>query len=572
MEQCETGFSSIETQFYTLQKSLINDGALRPHSAVWDDRALSSAGGQRKEQRKVVKPPPKPVIERPKPPSAPSEQPVSPAPEPEEAPTAEESPPASAKKPSTPVTEQPAQPAYKYRPFVPNERTESEEVEKEVDHTPKVVRGDSVSIDPDFQQSQAIQEQQKPEELVIPRYEEQFRLLREVVVDLRTNLQILKVQSQQPGFLPTPKIEPVKVEVQEQPVDDTALRVLRRKIDGVGKDLEGQIQDLRRELYEFMARPREKTVEKVVEVKSAADVADGRRPVARDAPEVKDINVQLNVARAKAFLGEYDESKLLRITKLDEVPDLDDQPEYVGRRPIVEAPLDGPGLHRESRKVLTNPESPRPRPGGAKPGGGAVPGEGPPGPPGYYWPGMMMQRVPGGIGFDGHVVPQAIGDLTVLNAKPREESLEIIMPYIVELRGDLLLQLEAALDRIRQLENALQRKVDKDFVDAFFRKMRAALQETNERVISLSVAMPDRVTKEDLEAKVEEMIKTMPAFQESTIAGKTSVTCLLCGAKRAGIIPASLNQRGQIYKGRAMMAPVNTSYDGPPLPPLQVGP
>jgi hypothetical protein len=46
-----------------------------------------------------------------------------------------------------------------------------------------------------------------------------------------------------------------------------------------------------------------------------------------------------------------------------------------------------------------------------------------------------------------------------------------------------------------------------DFVNAFFRNMRAVLQETNDQVVSLSVALPERVTKEDLEAKVEEMIK-----------------------------------------------------------------
>jgi hypothetical protein len=575
LDQFESSLSSVESQFYTMQKSLINDGAMRPYSARWDERQLSPGRPKRREARhdgQMARPPKDGAT----PSSTPSEPVETPPGESGDSESHNAAEPSKYDKPPTPEKPATVTPAYKYRPYIPHEQNEHEEEKVEIDHTPKVVHGDTVSIDPDFQQSQVMQEQQKPEEISIPKYEDQFRILREAVVELRTNLQILKVKSEQPVMMPMPVLEEVKPDVVEAPADDTGLRLLRRKIDGVSRDLEGQIHEVRRELYEFMARPRESVVERVVEVRQATDGTpkEKRRPE-REVAAVKDINVELNLARAKAFLGEYDENKLLRITKLDDVPNLDDQPEMLERSPIVESPLQGLTLRRDAKRTPTNPQSPRATPTSGHP---AREGTGQPVTPGQMgfagygpWFGPGMRPGTGAVDLQGHLVPQSVHDLTVVNARPRDEIVEILMPFLSELRSELILQIQSASDRIRDVESALPKKVDKEFVDAFFRKLRMALQEMNERVGSVSAALPDRVTKEELEERMEAFMGSMPRFQETTLAGKTSVTCLLCGSKRTGIVTTGIAKRGHIYRGRAAVGSSQGTYDNPNLPPLQVG-
>jgi hypothetical protein len=147
----------------------------------------------------------------------------------------------------------------------------------------------------------------------VQRYEDQLRILREPVVELRTNVQILKVKSEQPVVLPSAAAEP---EPQEQAVDEAALRMLRRKVDSAHRDLEAQVQEVRRELYEFMLRPQERIVERVVEVRTVQE-RPPERP--REVAPVREIDVDLNMAKARAFLSKFDD--VLKVTKLADLPE-----------------------------------------------------------------------------------------------------------------------------------------------------------------------------------------------------------------------------------------------------------
>ena len=453
-----------------------------------------------------------------------------------------------------------------YQPLVPGSLQAAKDQQKDP-KAKQMVFADSLSIDPDFEQVQVIQESQKPEEISIPKYEDQLRILREAVVELRTNMQMLKVKSEQPVMLPS--FEPMQAaQEQEGPAqtDDAMVRALRRKLDAHLLDFQSQIQDLRRELYEFMARPVEKVIEKVIEEKPAEPEKEPEpeKKLEKDAPPVKDFNVEMNILKAKAFLGDFDEDRVMKITNLGEIPDLD----------VMDS------SHRDKKLIIEEPRGagvsvPKPLLQPAKPG--APPSEGDnnrdkinPHAPIPALPARAPTRNEETQEFVGRDIPQVIEDLRVLNSVPKDKLLEALLPYIVNLRADLQLQIENAQERLRRLELAVPMKIDKEFVDAFFRKIRLALQETNDKVIKIAAAMPDKVSQDDVEERIAEALKVM-APQDTTAGGKSTYTCLLCGAKRTGISNPSHTRRGHIFKGRAAPASAlgNTESGPGQLPPLR---
>jgi hypothetical protein len=585
LRQTEKAMSALETQFYNLEKAVINDGALRPYSARADLAGLILGGGPSSGRQAAryhgrrspqdQEPPQPPTTGRytttPKA-EQPPEQPTATVPI-KTAPQPSGPPPTEPQRPP-PQPSRPEQPSFQYKPWIGGSAPPEE---PKVSN--KMARGDALTIDPDFQQSQAIQEQQKPEEISIPRYEEQFRILREAIVELRTNIQILKVKSEQPVILPTPVIEPVVNEVQGSQADEIALRLLRRKVDTVHRDLEGQIQELRRELYEMMARPQERIVEKIVEVRPAN--YDEPRQLPSKAPEpqppVRDINVELNIAKARAFLGDFDEDQILKITKLDPLPEIEAIPATRDRAPpIVETPL-RPAVERPREEFRRPPPAPsasprqptreRPTVLGPLPAPGTAPEQ--------QQAAVQQQPAatrPGGTEWVGREVPQEVSEMTVTAARQRDLILEAVMPYLVELKTDWQLQLDSTMDRLRCLEGTLPTKVDKEFVDAFFRKIRQTLQDTNERVMGVQSALNDRITQDQLDAKLDE-VRAEPKFRESTVAGKTTLTCFVCGAKKTMPqgAPIQAPKRGQVFRGRAAVGVSQTpDYESSQLPPLVV--
>jgi hypothetical protein len=150
--------------------------------------------------------------------------------------------------------------------------------------------------------------------------------------------------------------------------------------------------------------------------------------------------------------------------------------------------------------------------------------------------------------------------------------METIHPLLVELRSELFLPLDAALERVRCLELQMPNKMDKEFLDAFFRKIRQAVQETNDRVSSLQSAMADRAQKEDAEEKADDA-RAASQLGEANPRGRTAVTCLVCGSKRPVTMAPGIGitRRGHVYKGRVPIGSTpQPDYDNAALPPLRV--
>jgi hypothetical protein len=551
-------------QFYNLEKSAINGGFWRPGSAA-AERKQQQYEGQRRQRRVPEKPDfsktdvhaPIPVVNEGASDAGSSTDELGSGTAEEEEEESRESGPLDGKRQSS----------YTYRPYVPNERTGEN---GQIDHTPILVQADALSIDPDFEQSLALEDAQKPKEITIPRYEDQFRILREAVVELRTNIQILKVKAEQPVVMSAPLVEEDKGKPDPDQVlsDETVIRVLRRKIESHHRDLEGQIQEVRRELYEYMAHPQVKLVEKQhIDVsRSHYETAREKRERARpepNAPPVREFDVEMKIAKTKGFLDdEAEENRIMKIKAFHDLPGVDSMTKKPPRPLIVDTPLEGyshPKADKRPRKVA-RPSSA----GESKKFRWKLPANVPARP--------VSRSEKWDQTFQGREVPQVIQDMKVLNALPRDVILEKIMPYITEMKGEFQVQLDSIMERVRCLEITVPQKMDKEFVEAFFRKIKLTIHDMNERVVKMQSTMPDRaLSNEELEDKIAEMMKTMPAYQETTIAGKTSYTCLLCGSKRAAGI-SGMNQiakRGQVYKGRAAPPGATASYDPSLLPPLQ---
>jgi hypothetical protein len=359
----------------------------------------------------------------------------------------------------------------------------------------KVTIGDSMSIDADFQQNVAVEEQQRPTDLSIPRYEAQLRVLREAVVNLRTSLQILRARQEQPVMVLTPVFEPeVREDSQNQQDIEASPGALHGTLNAQQRDLEAQIQDVRWDAYEFMLCPLpEKLVERIVETRVRQEAAEAVKPDERPG-RVRKLEIELDTAKAKMFLGDLEGNGVIRITKLDELPEIPRR--AIEWKPIIEASLKPPdrpqlspvraAMSQQALHVVAGQSSQ-----------------------------IVMSESPQvaanqlGTTRQGRVAPQVVTELTIVAARQRDLILETLAPLLAELRTDLMLHVDAALERLRVVKVMLPTKADKKSVDRFFRKTRRAIQETVEKMISVPNAMSERVTRDELDAKFK-AIKGMP--------------------------------------------------------------
>jgi hypothetical protein len=135
----------------------------------------------------------------------------------------------------------------------------------------------------------------------------------------------------------------------------------------------------------------------------------------------------------------------------------------------------------------------------------------------------------------GHRVPQPIPDIRVLNANPEQQAvIDAIVPAIGAMQAQMTVQIEAALDRAHQAEEAAAQKVDKDFVNDFFRKMRMLMVELKQQVEGVKQQVPDRVTHDELKDFATELYSAL-SKDTSAAAGRISYNCLFCGQPRAAV-------------------------------------
>jgi len=109
-----------------------------------------------------------------------------------------------------------------------------------------VVCDNHVSTEPDLKRVERMQEARKPEEISTPRHADQPRPLREVVVEMRTDYQILKAKSELTVYVPAPTIEAMAQQEEETVVDDAAVRALKRLPDSQFNNSNSLIRELRR--------------------------------------------------------------------------------------------------------------------------------------------------------------------------------------------------------------------------------------------------------------------------------------------------------------------------------------
>ncbi|OHT09513.1 hypothetical protein TRFO_21559 [Tritrichomonas foetus] len=424
------------------------------------------------------------------------------------------------------------------------------------------------SIDPDFDITQKTQPDTvfDPEDLTISKYERQFRLLREAVVELRTDIQILKVKSNQPPPI-LPYSENAKTEQKdeletERSIDESTLRNLRRKIDLKLEDYESQISEIRRELYEHLNKPPEKVVEIVKEIHTITKPPeDEKEEVKKEPPPPpKDINVELNLVNAIKMLSDTQHKNIISIHKLELPPEVPEHSNPPTRQPIIEKPPTEQ-VYKPSANIVHNLPPPT-KDVPSNDNENAKPQDFPPIPPPAPTP--LMQREPN----VGHEVPQIVKDMRVLNAMPKKDMLELLMPFLYELRSELMINIDSNTERIRCIEDQIGQKVEKEFIDTFFRKIRVAVQDADSKATKAINSLVDKITSEDLENRIQELIRQMGA-QETTVAGKTNFTCLFCGSKKSTVskVGGGILDRGKIFKGRAtrQSLPTNEASQLPPL-------
>ena len=157
-------------------------------------------------------------------------------------------------------------------------------------------------------------------------------------------------------------------------------------------------------------------------------------------------------------------------------------------------------------------------------------------------------------------VPQSIHEFNVTNAEPVKEVIEtLVLPYIIEMRSEFQTKVDTALEKTRLTEEMILSKVDKEFVNDFFRKMRMTLVELKNQIEEVKSSVPDKVTHEELQNLATDLYKSVTKDQSTTVGAK-SYRCLFCGAPKqnvSGMITdkSVVEALGDPQQARAAQAP-----------------
>lgn len=137
--------------------------------------------------------------------------------------------------------------------------------------------------------------------------------------------------------------------------------------------------------------------------------------------------------------------------------------------------------------------------------------------------------------FWGRRVPQSIHEFNVRNAEPVKEVIEtLVLPYIIEMRSEFQIKVDKALEQSRLSEEMILNKVDKDFVNDFFRKMRMTIVELKTQIDEVKNSVPDKVSHEELQNLATDLYKSVTKDQTTTV-GTKSYRCLFCGAPKQNV-------------------------------------
>lgn len=409
--------------------------------------------------------------------------------------------------------------------------------------------------------------------------EGQLRIFRDAIQDLRSRMQVLE-KSRRDALVLNSNAPPDKDAVIAMGADtstyDNQLRSLRRRYDEKISNLDDMTKDVRQELYGFMhtsseqdgkivnsittlqneVRDLQLAMAKVKDIQFA--VPPPSQPITTAPPPPTIDMDQFKIKKKKDALNVPTEPPVLNITTL-EVPSAPDT-SGPGSPVIVE---EKPPSSRPAQKPT--PQKPKSLPLNKRPtldqlievasqnedGTMQIPDNMIPEPTAAPAPSISGDDLP----FHGRRIPQPVEEVTVINAERRQDILETMLPYLVDLRTDLQLKIDTAVERTRVAEQSMINKVDKDYVEKFFRNMRYQITEVVEKVEHVQQAVPDRVTHEELKEFIDDLYAQLTK-ETQTPAGTVSYKCLFCGQTRntvAGLItdPKVSEALGEVPKTRA---------------------
>jgi hypothetical protein len=423
--------------------------------------------------------------------------------------------------------------------------------------------------------------------LTIPKYDEQLRIIRQAIVDLRSVVQQLRLQGPIviPGRVNTsvsedePLILNDPQNVQAGPTETTegaSLRQVRQILETHFEDVDKTVGQLRQELYTFMAQ---------------YNGDHGNNVPAGPSTPVEPGEAQ-QVSPPKKHPGQ-----ILVIDDPFFQPKVIGEGGELGKLPssVIVTPVKIP------TKVSPGPPAP-PDPVHVEPP--LSPGPGLPGPPGIIKVKPTEEDQPvQHIGeevfrIEGHEVPQLIRHIRIMNANPEQQVvLDALVPAIGTMQTQMAVRIDAALAKAREAEEAALQKVDKVFFNDFFRNIRMNIIELTQQLDSIKQQVPDRVTRDELKDFATELYTTLSKETPAAV-GVKSYNCLFCGQPRStvsGMITdqAVANSLGepqkvriggtggtimygsdkQMYIGRGNLGrPTTTIPKIPPLRPLTANP
>ena len=389
--------------------------------------------------------------------------------------------------------------------------------------------------------------------------EEQFRIMREHINNNRVDIQMMKSKDNQPLIMPS--IPDISSHDPDDNDDDGAVRALRRKLDTSTKELDDRITEVRKELYLFMQKLAEGLLDDQKDHKDEnkdgdkdkddqkdekddiSDAARRRRELRKVFQNTKKQNKKpleptylINLdgeefeKRRKEFLDSIESPRIIKTTNYSElsVPEpsrehpkeliIDNPPEMRTTRPHG-VPLSITKKSAENQKVSNS--NPAIEPVDFKK---PAPFQNPP----------PATSPADETRFIGRSIPQIIREVNVTNAERSREIIDTILPILVEMRTELQMKIEAALQHALAAEKNMDNKVDKEFVNDFFRKMRTVVNDLKTQLDEVKNSMPERVTHDEMQSMATDLYKVLTKDQNAT-AGTVNYRCLFCGAEKKGV-------------------------------------
>ncbi|KAK8893658.1 hypothetical protein M9Y10_022085 [Tritrichomonas musculus] len=425
--------------------------------------------------------------------------------------------------------------------------------------------------------------------------EDQFRILRKHVQNIINDIDLLKAPVQGMIVLPNSDSDftpgnnnynnnnsnnnnKKKKSSEEADPDENTIIGLKKRFDMKTSDLEDQIADLRRDIYQFfqkissMGNTLESSRSKASQNDGDGDNKKGQDDKSKTADKNKNkkenqkkpIDKPMALARSESFLRlkkkfmeEINSPRMLKTTPYENLnapepiserknkllvedrktEDLFNKDKHVNKSFSTSNKFDAEGnksdnSEKPKRKIsscLSDPSILLKLDKQIVPGSNGGEGNG-----------ILTYELHDRYGnelrkFWGRHVPQSIHEFNVTNAEPVKEAIEtMVLPYIIEMRSEFQKKVDTALEKSRLTEEMILNKVDKEFVNDFFRKMRMTLVELKNQIDEVKSSVPDKVTHEELQSLATDLYKSVTKDQTTTV-GTKSYRCLFCGAPKQNV-------------------------------------